>query len=279
MARPVTGAVVEKSTTRGTSYALRFRALGARQFQHLGYEADGWTRSRAESELTVVMAQVRLGTWRPPDPAPVVAVKADPTFHEFASEWLHGRSAELAPATVDIYRWQLTHHLLPFFKHHRLSEITVREVDRYRTAKVREQAIAASSINKTITRLAQILEVAVEYELIDRNPAKGRNRRAKVKRSRPVWLDSAEQIDHLVRAAGELDGAKGSKTSGRRALVATLVYAGLRITEACELRWRDVDLARGTIAVGRAKTHAGLRDVDILPALRDELAAYKAGPS
>jgi integrase len=322
MPRPVTGAVVEKQTSRGTSYALRFRALGARQFVHLGYEADGWTWAKAQDELTVVTAQVRRGAWSPPAPAPVVDVAPDPTFHEFASEWLHGHSGDLAQTTADNYGWQLTHHLLPFFKDHRLSEITVREVDRYRASKVREveqrhraieaatqrrqaavaaaiktgasvraatkatpmidadgyvlRPLSASSINKSITRLAQILEVAVEYDLIARNPAKGRNRRAKVTRTRPVYLDSADQIACLLRAAGELDAGKGSKTDGRRALVATLVYAGLRITEACELRWRDVDLATGTIKVGRAKTPAGLRDVDILPALRDELSAYKA---
>jgi hypothetical protein len=39
--------------------------------------------------------------------------------------------------------------------------------------------LSPTSINKTITRLAQILEVAVEYELIDRNPAKGKRRRVK----------------------------------------------------------------------------------------------------
>jgi len=30
------------------------------------------------------------------------------------------------------YRWQLSHHLLPLFKDHRLSQITIAEVDRYR---------------------------------------------------------------------------------------------------------------------------------------------------
>ncbi|MHB8659871.1 MAG: tyrosine-type recombinase/integrase, partial [Solirubrobacteraceae bacterium] len=65
-----------------------------------------------------------------------------------------------------------------------LSRITIAEVDRYKAAKVREGALSPTSINKTITRLAQILEVAVEYELIDRNPAKGRRRR--VKASRPA---------------------------------------------------------------------------------------------
>jgi integrase len=53
--------------------------------------------------------------------------------------------------------------------------------------------------------------------------------------------------------------------------LATLVYSGLRIGEALALRWRDVDLARGTITVRAAKTPTGVRTVYVLPVLRDEL--------
>jgi integrase len=42
------------------------------------------------------------------------------------------------------------------------------------------------------------------------------------------------------------------------------------------LRWRDVDLARGRITVGDSKTDAGIREVDLWPELRDELASFKA---
>jgi len=46
--------------------------------------------------------------------------------------------------------------------------------------------------------------------------------------------------------------------------------------------WRDVDLANGRIQIGRSKTQAGLREIILLPILRDELAthnadAYRAG--
>ena len=61
-----------------------------------------------------------------------------------------------------------------------------------------------------------------------------------------------------------------------------LVFAGLRVGEACALCWRDVDLTTGRITVresspgaGVAKTGAGTnRRVDMLPILRDELARY-----
>ena len=63
------------------------------------------------------------------------------------------------------YEWRLTHHLLPFFRRHRLADITVQAVDRYRQAKVRESRLSAESINKTLTLLGQVLEQAVESDL------------------------------------------------------------------------------------------------------------------
>ncbi|MGZ6563286.1 MAG: tyrosine-type recombinase/integrase [Solirubrobacteraceae bacterium] len=156
---------------------------------------------------------------------------------------------------------------------HRLSQITIAEVDRYRATKVRERVLSPTSINKTITRLAQILEVAVEYQLVDSSPAKGKRRRVKASRPAPVWLDRADHIAALLAAAGELDrGARRDRQHvPRRAMLAMLVFAGLRIGELLELRWRDVDLTSGRITVRASKTDAGVRQVDMLPALRDEL--------
>ncbi len=216
------------------------------------------------------------GTWTPVEPAPAPVVEHDPTFHEFSSDWFEASKGEWREATRLDYEWQLSHHLLPFFKAHRLSQITIAEVDRYRAHKVKG-TLSAASINKTITRLAQILEVAVEYGLIDRNPAKGKRRRLKASRPAPVWLDSAEQIAALLDATGELDrGAKSNGQLPRRAILATLTLAGLRIGELIELRWRDVNLADGRITVGASKTDAGVRRIDLLPALAGELRALRA---
>jgi integrase len=55
-----------------------------------------------------------------------------------------------------------------------------------------------------------------------------------------------------------------------------MAFAGLRAEEVGALLWRDVDLANGRLEVGRAKTSAGVREVDLLPILRDELLTLKA---
>jgi integrase len=114
--------------------------------------------------------------------------------------------------------------------------------------------------------------------MIERNAARGRRRRSKANRPAPVWLDSAEHIAALLDAAGELDReARVDRQVPRKAILATLTFAGLRIGELVDLRWRDVDLAAGRITVRESKTDAGARTIDLLPILRDELATLKAG--
>jgi integrase len=291
MARPATGQVVVRERRAGRLFALRFRAYGNREYVSLGMDAEGWTQHRADVELQNVLADVRRGVWRPPHPEPAPPAVADPTFHEFASEWWASKRDELSRKTQIDYEWQLSSHLLPFFARHRLTQITVAEVDRYRNAKVAERSLSAASINKTLTRLGQILDVADEYELIQRNPLRVNPRNRKLRAIRPaaVWLDRADQIESLLAAAGELDerARPDRRHVPRRAMLGTLVFAGVRLGEMLSLRWRDVDLASGRLYVAgepdavrggrRAKTEAGVRHVDLLAALRELLATYKAG--
>lgn len=139
-------------------------------------------------------------------------------------------------------------------------------------------ALSATSINKTITRLGQILEQAVEYEYIARNPARIGKRKLKASRARRAYLDDADLIAALLDAAGELDReAREDRTHiTRQTLLATLAFSGLRIGELLDLRWRHVDLAGGRLHVIDSKTDAGVRDVTLLPVLRDELATHRA---
>jgi hypothetical protein len=107
----------------------------------------------------------------------------------------------LAPRTRDDYEWALSYHLLPFFKSRALSEITKREVDRYASDKAAEGKLSANTINKTLVRLAQILEDAVDYELIPANPAVGKQRRLKSTKPRRPWV-APEQLAALLETAG-----------------------------------------------------------------------------
>ncbi|HEV3047799.1 MAG TPA: hypothetical protein VGY13_10615 [Solirubrobacteraceae bacterium] len=169
MPRPATGQVIVDERRRSPSFGLRFRAYGRREYVALGTAAEGWTRAKAQNELENILADVRRGIWRPAVVEVVEAPREVPTFHVFASEWFERQTLEggrrgngLSAAGHDDLRWRLSSHLLPAFASRRLDQITVEDVDRCRLAKVREGNLGATSINKTLTTLAAILETAVE---------------------------------------------------------------------------------------------------------------------
>ena len=93
-----------------------------------------------------------------------------------------------------------------------------------------------------------------------------------------IGFVSVEHAAALISALTELSD---------RALWATALYAGLRRGELMALRWRDVDLAGGSLHVERAydpkarqyvepKSRAGRRRVPIAGALRDALDGHRA---
>jgi integrase len=251
-------------------YAVRFRAYGRREYVTLGSAEEGWTRQRAEEELWNILADVRRGIWQPPAPPATVEVVEDPGFHRFASDWLESRKPELKPRSIEALEWALTHHLLPFFRSHRLNEITVAEVDGYRLSKVQareraERPLSNRSINLTIAILGQVLDAAIEHGFVaGANPARGKRRRLRAEKPKRTWLELDELRD-LLDASGE-----------HRPLLAVMALGGLRVGEATTLRWGHVDLANGRLRVLDAKTDAGRRTVDLSPSLRDELASLKA---
>jgi integrase len=295
---------LERYWKSGRGYALRFTAYEQRQYLTLGLSSEGWDRKRAETELANILADVRRGTWIPPDrnhrtgrpdeqtPAGVL------TFHAFASSWHSDRRGEISERTHEYEHWALHYHVLPYFANWPLRDIDIEAVDDYRRYKVAQaeqrrtaiendkpardehdrilKPLSASSINKTIDVLQAILAIAVEYGHIPSNPAAGKRRRLKPPARRPVHLDTAEQIEVLLDAAGELDRDPYWRTNERRAIIATLILAGPRAHELCNLLWRDIDLANGRIHIGRSKTQAGLREIPLLPLLRDELVTHKA---
>ena len=305
MASRPKGEVKVREWKSGRGYALRFWAYGERQYVTLGYERDGWDRARAEEELQNVLADVRRGLWVPERKKGKTRGGAEnrpsevPPFGEFAAGLVDEREGQVAEKTTKHERWALG-HLMRFFGDWPLVEIDVEAVDEYRASKVKEserraraiergrpqrnergqvlRPLSARSINRTIDFLQWVLSVAIEYKRfgLAENAAEGKRRRLRERRPAPVHIDSAAQVEALLEAATELDRDPHYELAEREAILATLVFSGPRAHELCNLLWRDVDLANGRLFIGRSKTPAGLREIRMLPVLRDILAAYKA---
>jgi integrase len=242
-----------------------------------------------------------------------LGVQLNETFRVFAKRWWGSKQLGLEEDTINDYQWRLG-YLHRFFGRYRLSEITPRLVDRFRdelaeqaetirvaqaraaglknarplmetvtdrrgrTYQRRRRPLSNTSINAMITLLGQILQQAVDYELIDRNSVRVGGRSARfLKRVRPkrTFLE-VDEFHALLDAAGELEAEarKDYKGLGRRAMVATLGLAGFRISEMMDLRVAQVDLMRGRFKLADAKTEAGVREVEISLYLRDELLEH-----
>lgn len=310
MAARSKGRALERNWKSGRGYALRFWAYGEREYLTLGFERDGWTYQRAEEELENILADVRRGIWVSPKKkkrrADVAAddEAAKTIFGPFARRLVASRKGQVSDNHLAFMEWALG-HLLPYFGDWPLLDIDVQAVDAYRHHKVQEsearlraierrrplrnerdqilRPLAPSSINKTIDMLQWVLSVALEYKLVAENAAAGKRRRLIEPHKPPVHLDTAEQIEALIDAAEELDRDLRFTLTERRVIVATFVLAGPRALEVGYMLWRDADLANGRLFVGRSKTQAGLREIRMLPILRDFLAdhkakAYRSGP-
>ena len=186
-------------------------------------------------------------------PAPPVRGAPPSDFRAFAEQWWERTTPELAEATRRGYRWSLNRHLLPYFADLRLDRITDRSIDRYVALKRSGQRpLADTSINTTLTLLGAILQDALQRGLIDRNPARNSTPAADAPGRERAHLETAAHIEALLDAAAELDRAARAATPHleRRAMLATLIFAGLRIGELRALRWRDLDLAAGRMGRG-----------------------------
>ena len=242
-----------------------------------------------------------------------LGVPIDESFRVFARRWWRSKQLDLDVDTINDYEWRLG-YLERFFGRHRLNEITPKLVDRFRdelheqaqtirraqeraktekgrrplvetvtdrrgrTYERRRRPLSNTSINAMITLLGQILQQAVDYELIERNPVRVGGRSARfLMRVRPkrTFLE-VDEFHALLDAAGEFeaDARSDRKGLGRRAMLATLGLAGFRISELVDLRVAQVDLNRGRFKLADAKTDAGVREVEITLYLRDELLAH-----
>lgn len=177
------------------------------------------------------------------------------------------------PSTIRGYRAAMHRVVLPELGAVKLAEITRRDVQA-----LADRLVAAgrdpSTVRNAIMPVRVVYRRALRDGVVAANPVDGVELPAT--RGRRDRIAAPDEAARLIAALPE----------GDRALWATAVYAGLRRGELMALRWEDVDLAGGTIAVERSydpkarqfvevKSRAGRRRVPLAAALRDHLVDHK----
>jgi integrase len=242
MARPATGRVEVEQQADGTlRFRLRFRVNGKRESQMLHEARDcacgcggGWTENNARVELNNILARIKAGIWEPPKPAPAIVkrFKEIPTFHEFASYWLQAKlegiigKKPISTNTHAGYLISLQNHLLPFFGRYRLDQIDKDLCTEFKKHLIREahelrEALAAgadlrdennralrplgpASIRGQLNLLGQIIEEAVEDELISFNHARSKRLKVHVPKPKRTFLEM-DELACVEDAAAEQD--------------------------------------------------------------------------
>jgi len=181
------------------------------------------------------------------------------TVAEWAPRWLATKKSRQARTYYDLER-ALASRIIPRFGHLEVASITRADIQTW-VSELVDEGLSGSRVRNLLNPLKMMLDLAVEEEIIDRNPARPRSLGGRTGmlelppvRSAEQRYCSADEIRQLAEAAGAIN-AQG------RVIVYTLGYAGMRWSELVELQRRDFELARGRLEVTRKAVEVSGRHV------------------
>ncbi len=189
-------------------------------------------------------------------------------------------AGERRQRTLDAHRYHLDRHILPLLGQRRISSLTVEDIVAWLTA-LHGQGCSEKTRASALATLRSILRYARRQGWIPADPA------ARLERhERPRPLPRAQRALGREQIAALLDACLPS----HRLIVATVLFSGMRISEALGLIWGDIDFQAGVIRVraqlsvprrgepGRRvppKTRASVREIPLVPQLARLLLEHR----
>lgn len=163
------------------------------------------------------------------------------------------RTKRRAPATLKVIRQDLAHFAAWWegTRQRTFDPVLLRYEDLrdWRSVRQRDDGAAPATINRGLASLRGYCRWALASHLLIENPmadVKDVPTEPLAPRSLP-----AEAIDALLRAAGTEPNA--ILRARDEALLALLIYAGLRVQEVCDIQPRDLDMGSGTVTIRSGK--------------------------
>ena len=173
------------------------------------------------------------------DGRPIDSESARIMFGEFVVEWKKGK-LDISGKTLGTYNSQLKLYLLPKFGERKLTSITTSDIKKW-VASLVDDGVGPTTIRQSYRLLHQILQSALEDELLGRNPAVG-IKLPKIM-AKPKDGLTAQELFQLADECGP-----------HRSLVIFLGTCGLRVNEALALRVEDFDITAKIVKVAHSWT-------------------------
>ncbi len=161
------------------------------------------------------------------------------TLREFLDRWQEAAAPTLRPATRRRYADLIRLHLLPVLGSHRLAKLTAADVQRLYSDRL-TAGLSPTSVRHVHGVLHRALDQAVRWGLLARNVTDAVDPPRRATPEARVW--DAQQVMTVLSA---------SVGDNLEALWRLALLTGMRRGELLGLRWRDVDLDRGVLAVRR----------------------------
>jgi integrase len=213
--------------------------------------------------------------------SPAAALTVEELLDDFTRH-MRGRVGDPDPKrrrsrrTVDHYDYQLRRHVIPLLGTTPACDLTAVHIRRVLDAMAAKR-LSPSSRTGVLTALSSLLRYGIKQGAVERNAVRDLDRDDRPGAGRmtePRYL-SRDELQRLLDEMGDTF----------RPLAATCAYAGLRVSEALALRWRDLDFKAGTVTVTAQLSPSGERvplktlasgaTVPILPPLAAELRAHR----
>lgn len=194
-----------------------------------------------------------------------------------------GAAADLERTTIDQRRQHLDLHIVPFIGATKLNKITAPFVRSFQE-RLRDEGRSAAMIKRVTVSLGSILADAQGRGLVIRNAvhelSRARSGRAIEKRAKAKLV-----VGQDIPTNDEIRAILTAATGRYRPLLVTMIFTGIRASEARGLRWVDVDLDKGLLHVrqradrygdiGMPKTDAGQRTIPLPPMVVNTLKEWR----
>ncbi|NEM08888.1 site-specific integrase [Geodermatophilus normandii] len=233
----------------GTFGKVNFLALGKGRIraQVSFRDFDGRRRSVTRFGRTKAEAERRLrAALRDRASAPDEGNSADSRLATVATAWLmEVDDSDLAAGTKRLYRFAVQNYVLPGIGQLRLREITVPAVDRLLTAVRTSHGAGAAKATRSV--LSGILAEAVRRGALPTNPV--REVASRRSHRRPAPGPRALTVDEVRQLRERLGADEEAARLDLPDLIEFMLGTGVRIGEACAVRWAAVDLDAATLRV------------------------------
>jgi integrase len=242
------GHVRERPEGSGNWYAVidvRDPATGKRKRKFHSLDATG--KREAQIECANLISAIDGGTYLEPDKT---------TMAQFLDRWLENIKPNVSPRTHERYGEIARRNIAPLIGGVMLSKLKPAQIsEAYAKALSKGRrdgkgGLLPQTVGHMHRVLKQSLKQAVRWELLHRNPAEAVDAPKVDKREMRVY-DVPQTVD-LIEAV-----------RGKRVFIPVVLAAmcGMRRGEIAAVRWRNVDLDKGTLSVVQSaeQTQAGVR--------------------